>query len=141
MIAVSGAPRQGFSLMEILIAIAILGLVGGLLIPKLAGVFSGAQVDTAKQSLRGLKSAIEMFHLKVGDYPDSLKDLYKKPANEELARDWAGPYIEEKKLVDPWKTKFQYTKTPGQAHPFELYSYGPKKKAASKDERIDVWAL
>lgn len=142
MLPMSGAPRQGFSLMEILIAIAILGLVAGLLIPKFAGVYSGAQVDTAKQSLRGIKSALEMFNLSLGDYPDSLKDLYKKPTNEELAKNWTQPFIEdEKKLVDPWKTKYQYKKTPGQTHPFELYSYGPKKKAATKEERIDVWTL
>ncbi len=141
MVRLSGSPRQGFSLMEIMIVIAIMGLLAAVIGPRVVGFLSGAKTDTTKQSLRGLKSAIEMFNIKLGDYPDSLKDLYKKPANEDLAKDWTEPYIEEKKLVDPWKHKFQYTKTPGQKHPFELYSYGPKGKAASKDERIDVWAL
>lgn len=141
MLQVSGAPRSGFSIMEIMIVIAIMGLIAGVVGPKVVNYLKNARTSTVKQSLLGLKGTIEMFNAQVGDYPDSLKDLYKKPANEELAKDWAGPYIEEKKLVDPWKSKFQYAKTPGQKHPFELYSYGPNKKAASKDERIDVWTL
>jgi general secretion pathway protein G len=141
MIYVSSAPRQGFSLAEIMIALVIMGIVGGLIVPKVFSYVSKARVDTTKQSLRGLKSTIEMFNAQVGDYPDSLKDLYKKPINEELAKNWAGPYVEEKRLVDSWGTKIQYNKTSGQAHPYELFSYGPKKKAAAKTERIDVWSL
>lgn len=141
MLYASGAPRQGFSIMEIMIVIAIMGLLAAVVGPKFFNAFSGAKVSTTKQSLQGIKSAIEMFYLKHGDYPDSLKDLYKKPANEEFAKDWTEPYIEEKKLVDSWKRKFQYTKTPGQQHPFELYSYGPKGKGAAKDERLDVWSM
>lgn len=133
--------RPGFSLAEIMIAIVIMGVIAAIVGPRVAGFLSGAKFDTAKQSLRGLKATIEHFNNRHGDYPDTLKDLYKKPANEELAKDWIEPYIEEKKIVDPWKNKFQYTKTPGQTHPYELFSYGPKGKSSGKSERIDVWSL
>lgn len=137
------APRPGMSLMEILFVIAIMGIVGAVVGPRLYTFFSGAQVDTTKQSLANLKRILDMFHLKHGEYPDTLKDLYKKPTNEELAKNWSEPYVEEKALLDAWKHKFRYTKTPGAEHPYELYSDGPipKGKAGSKNERIDVWKL
>lgn len=135
-----GVPRSGYSLMEILLVISIMGVLAAIVGPRLLSLFSTAKVDTTKQSLGNLKRIIEIFYTRHNDYPDSLKDLYKKPTNEDLAKNWVEPYVEEKALVDAWNHKFQYKKTPDQEHPYELYSYGPKGKA-SKSERIDVWKL
>ncbi len=141
MLVVSGSPKQGFSLIEILVAIAIIGLILATVGPRVMTFFSGAKVDTTKQSLLGIKSTLDMFNLRHGEYPETLKDLYRKPSNEELAKNWNEAYIDEKKLVDAWKQKFHYTKTPGGQHPYELYSYGPKGKSTPKNEWIDVWNL
>lgn len=137
-----GAPRSGYSLMEIMFVIAIMGVLAAIAGPYLVGMLSGAKVKTTKQSLLNIKRIVELFNAEQGDYPDSLKDLYKKPTNEDLAKNWTEPYVEEKALVDAWNQKFQYKKTPDQeqGHPYELYSYGPKGKS-SKSERIDVWKL
>lgn len=141
MLQIKGAVRQGFSMLEILIAVAIMIIIGTVVAPRALTFLSGAKVDTAKASLRTIKQAIESFYLRHNEYPDSLKDLVRRPTNEELAKNWIEPYFEEKQLLDPWKNKYQYHKTPGQQYSYELYSYGPKGKKSAKNEHINAWDM
>lgn len=136
--------RAGFSLIEIMIAIAIMAVLAVAVGPYLLGKLKKAKVSSAQTSLRTIDAAITSFHADIGQYPSRLRDLVKKPAEEALARKWTDPYLKVKNeeiQLDPWNNPFQYKATPGAPHPYELYSFGPNGKGSPKKEWISVWDL
>lgn len=138
-IAIGNHTRQGFTLMEILIAVMIVGLLAGVVGPALMNIYRNQQKRAVKATLGNFKKMIGMFREHVHQYPTTLKDLTTKPKDEKMRKGWEGPYIEEIP-EDPWGGKYHYKVTPqGGKHPYELYSDGPGGKGAPKDDRIDVW--
>lgn len=139
--------RAGFTLMEILIAVMILGLLGTLVVPALNNIYKNQQKNACAASLKNIKKGIDLYKLRVLKYPEALKDLMKKPKDEQAAKRWQGPYLgeegatEEDVLFDPWGEKFKYQLTPNTKHPYDLFSYGPNGKGSPKDEHIDVWNI
>ncbi len=133
--------QAGFTLMEILIAIAIVGLLATVSL-SLFRYFASSQKKAAVMALKTLKNAIGIYYTDVGQYPEQLKDLVQKPSDEAAARSWNGEYIQGKDaLRDPWKRKYEYKRTEGAEHDYELYSYGEKGKNSPKSEWISVWDL
>ncbi len=133
--------RSGFSLLEIMIAVMILGLVMGLVGPKVFQILENSQKTGAKSELKAFKNAIATYKLNVGTYPAKLNDLINKPKNDErAAKRWQGPYLDKEKLPeDPWGTKYHYKlNQEGAKHPYELLSYGPEGKG-HKEGYISVW--
>lgn len=138
--------RPGFTLMEILIAVMILGLLGAMIAPALNNIYKNQQKRTAEASLLGMKKGIQIYKDRIMKLPATLKDLIKKPKDEQAAKRWEGPYIGEEGIEevpkDPWGEDFKYKITPAPAkHPYELYSYGPNGKGSPKEEQIDVWKV
>jgi general secretion pathway protein G len=128
--------QPGFSLMEIVVAILIVGLMAGAVTGLLQWRKKGA-VTATKTSLGTLKSKVELFHDDTGSYPETLRDLVVKPMNEDIAKEWQGPYLDKTEVPkDAWKRPFQYQVTPGGTHEYELYSYGPAGKSAPQAEWI-----
>ena len=135
-----GSLRDGFSLMEILIAIAILGVIGAMVGPALYNALAGAKKNTTKTILKTLKTQIGMYQMHTNQLPQTLKDLIKKPQNEQAAKKWEGPYLDKVETPeDGWGQTFSYKVTPGGKHPYELISYGPNGKGSPKEEQIGVW--
>lgn len=132
--------KKGFTLMELMIVIMIIGLLGGVVGPALMKRLETAKKGTAKATMRSLKDAVSMYQMNVGHLPPSLKDLIKKPKDERDSKKWEGPYIEKDELPeDPWGNPFVYKITQGAKHPYELYSKGPNADEAAKEEWISVW--
>jgi general secretion pathway protein G len=134
--------RPGFTLMEILIAVMILGLLSALVGPAVFSIYKSQQKRAAQSTLQGFKKGIQMYQMHVGGLPATLKDLIKKPKDEKAIKKWEGPYVGEDLTEvpeDPWNEKFVYKVTPGAKHPYELYSYGPNGKGSPKEEQISVW--
>ena len=137
-----GYARSGFTILEILIAFMIIGLLGGMLVPALNNIYKNQQKKAAKGTLAGFKKGITLFQMHVGALPTTLKDLIKKPKEERAAKKWEGPYVGEDLTEvpeDPWGGKFVYKVTPGGKHAYDLYSYGSGGKGSPKDEWIDAW--
>lgn len=134
--------REGFTLIEILIAVTIVIIMGVVVAPNFRK-WLGFSADAAtKANLRTLSTTIDQFYIDMGDYPDKLRDLVKKPANEKFAKKWTESYLKQKDVpMDGWKHSFQYKKPGEQGHPYELYSYGKNGKGAPKSEWISVWDL
>ena len=136
----SRCARAGFSLMEIMIAVTILGLVMAMVGPALNNTLKKGKIRTTKSTMRSFKDAISSYQMEVGKIPQTLKDLIKKPREESAAKKWEGPYIEKEDIPeDPWGENFVYKLTPGSKHPYELYSRGPNGVDAPKEEWISVW--
>ncbi len=141
--------QAGFTLMELLIAIAILGIIMAAATVGYQKVFEGQRRSVTAQTLKTVQSAIGMFELNMNGIPESLDDLVRRPEPSErfdqaaLSNWQEGGYLDKNKYpVDAWGQKLQYELTQGEgaAHPYELWSYGSKEgKRAPKDKRISVW--
>jgi len=126
--------KNGFSLIEIMIVLAILGLIIYILAPRFTGMLDKARIKSTKIMLHTIKNAIIMYKTDTGEHPERLRDLIKKPSEERAAKKWEGPYFDEKEVpTDPWGNTYKYERTQSG---YELYSYGPHGKGAPKDEYI-----
>ena len=133
--------QEGFTLIEILIAFALVMILGGVVYVSTKGIVERNRRTATLESMRVIRNALEQFREDFDQYPSSLRDLIKKPADEKIAEEW-NPYIETKKgeLKDGWGQPFHYAPTPGGEHEYELYSYGSKQgKSAPKSGWLDVW--
>lgn len=131
--------RSGFTLVEMLIVLAIMGVVMAIATPMYLTYQRGAQKRATKANIHNIKVGLEQYREDVGDYPAALRDLVKKPSDEK-SEGWGGPYLSSKEAPkDGFGNAFHYAVTPGAENPYELYSYGRKGKGAPKDEWIDAW--
>lgn len=115
---------RGFSLIEILVVMALIGIVIALVANRIAGGAVKGQVQATKIALDTLRGKIETYSLDLGTPPQRLEDLLSKPGDGE---GWNGPYAQEKDLKDVWKHPFQY-RYPGDHGDYDLYSLGPDGK-------------
>jgi len=130
---------DGFTLIEMLIAVAIMIVVGLVAIPYFTGYLDKTKKATARSTVRTLGGLVDQFEADHGKYPETLKDLVKRPGDEEVSRNWT-PYLKGSEVPkDPWGKPYQYQITPEAERPYELYSYGPKGKNTPAAERISVW--
>jgi len=116
--------QSGFSLIELLVVLVILGMLGGLVGPRLFERVDVSKVDTALSQVRMLKSAMGTFRLDVGRYPtteEGLAALAYKPGS---ATRWKGPYVEDVIPNDPWGNPYVYLDKADNFQGFALYSRG-----------------
>jgi general secretion pathway protein G len=138
--SVRSSAREGFSLLEIMIAITILGVVMAMVVPNVYSALARAKINTTKTVLKSLSAQIELYQVHTNQLPKTLKDLIKVPQDDQIKRKWEGPYLKPAEMpVDAWDHTFSYKVTPGGKHPYELLSYGPNGKGSPKEEHISVW--
>ena len=134
----SGNRPKGFTLIELLVVLVILGLLAGLVGPRVLGYLGGAKSDTAKLQIEEYGAGLDLFHLEVGRYPttdEGLQALVEKPASVSI---WNGPYLKKKTLPkDPWGNEFHY-RSPGENGPYDLYSLGADNMDGGEGDNQDV---
>ena len=126
--------QQGFSLLEIII---VLVLIGGILVLVGSRVMGGAdsgKVKLAQSQLQTLSGKIETYQLDTGSYPAQLSDLVTQPGN---VAGWLGPYAKESELLGPWKNPIEY-RIPGESQRFDLISLGADGKAGGDSVDADL---
>ncbi|MEO5355992.1 MAG: type II secretion system major pseudopilin GspG [Nitrospirae bacterium YQR-1] len=120
--------QKGFTLMEILIVVMIIGLIASLIAPNIMGRFARSQEEIAKAQVEMLSASVQSFYLDIGRCPTDLNELIAS-----TEKHWRGPYLSKKIIPeDPWHRAYQY-KCPGEHGTFDLYSLGPNGKV---DEQI-----
>lgn len=133
-------PRQaGFTLLEIMVVVIILGVLAATIIPQFVGATGEAKVGAAKAHVAELESALERFYVHMDRYPtqeEGLSILEKAPAND--ASKWRGPYIKQLRN-DPWGNPYQYRRG-GSHHPnsFDLWSRGADGADGGEGDGADV---
>lgn len=130
--------NRGFTLIEVLVVIVILGLIAGLIIPRITGRVDEAKVETTKIQMKAVKDALEQYKLDNGIYPTTeqgVKALVEKPVTPPIPPRWR-QYL-DKMPQDAWGRDFLYL-SPGINRPFELRSMGADGKEDTEDD-IDVW--
>src|SRR5512143_1294464 len=129
--------EKGFTLVEILVVIIIIGLLASLVGPKLFGKVGTAKLKAAKAQIELFGTALDAFRLDVGRYPTSeegLKALREKPSGADT---WQGPYLPKEIPVDPWGRPYIY-KSPGEQNEYEIISLGLDGADGGEGENQDV---
>ena len=129
----------GFSFIEVMVVIIILGLLAGLVGVSLFGSVDKAKVDTTQNQIRQIEGALELYRLHNERYPDKeqgLDALMKKPEIGRIPKNWNGPYVRGKNLpVDGWGNPFVYK---GDGTDFEIVSYGADGVEGGADADADI---
>ena len=132
--------KKGFTLIEILLVVAIIGSIAAMVLPRLAGRSEQAKMTLAKVDVQAnISSALKLYELDNGTYPStaqSLDALIKKPTQGPTPKNWNGPYL-EKDPTDPWGRKYQYQFPGTHGKSYDLFSYGAKEK--DEKGRITNW--
>jgi len=126
--------QSGFTLVELLVVIIVLGLLVGLVGPRLWGQVGKSKQATARAQIELLGSALDQYRLDNGAYPASLDDLQQKPAS---AANWNGPYLKKTVPNDPWGFPYKY-KSPGQFGEYDLWSEGADGAPGGEGENADI---
>jgi general secretion pathway protein G len=139
----SAAPfaARGFTLLEMIVVLVIIGLIMGLVGPRLFSQADKAKVQSADTQVRMLKGALETMRLDIGRFPteqEGLSLLVQRPSDARLAERWSGPYLDEGVPKDPWGNPYEYAPTPAGDHPITLYSTGADGKQGGTGYDADV---
>ena len=133
-----GPSAEGFTLIELLVVLMILGLLAGLVGPRVLSQLGGAKSDTAQLQVAEFSSGLDLFYLEVGRYPTSdegLESLVTEPAG---VANWNGPYLKKNDVPgDPWGHAYQY-RYPGDNGDFDLYSLGRDNVDGGENEDTDI---
>ena len=135
--------EAGFTLVELLVVLVILGLLFGLVVPRTIDYLGRAKSDVAKVQIQNLSQALDLYRLDNGRYPtqdEGLKALVLRPAN---AARWNGPYVKGTEVpADPWGKPYQYD-YPGLKGEVDVYSYGADGQPGGEgvDADIGSWSL
>ncbi len=137
----------GFTLLEIIVVVFILGLLAALVAPKIMGRTDDARITEAKVQIRNLETALKLFKLDNGFYPDTdqgLNALVERPATGKIPNNYKdGGYLEQKRIpLDPWKNPYIYV-SPGLHGDFDIISLGAdgRESGEGKDADIKNWDL
>jgi general secretion pathway protein G len=136
------ANNRGFTLIELMVVIVILGVLAGLIIPRIMGRPEEARRMKARVQMESIETALKLYKLDNGSYPTTeqgLQALVEAPAVGELAKNWRkGGYLEKGKVPkDPWENDYVYL-SPGVQGDFDLISYGKDGEPGGEDENVDI---
>lgn len=139
------APKSaGFTLLEMLVVLVIIGLIVSLVGPRLFSRVDTSKIQVAETQARLLRGAVETFWLEVGRIPtteEGLSALHSAPSDERVRARWRGPYLDEAVPADPWGKPYQYSVPGRDGLPFAVYSLGADGKPGGEGNDADIGFL
>lgn len=130
--------KSGFTLLELLIVVVIIGLLAGIVGPKLFKNINKSEVATAKAQVDTFIKALDTFRIDTGRYPSAEEGLAALSTRPNGLQGWNGPYLKKDAPVDPWGSPYQYV-MPGQHNDdYDVYSLGKDKKQGGEDDNKDI---
>jgi len=128
----------GFTLLEMLVVILIIGLLTGIVAPRFLSQIGRSEVTTARAQIDSFDKALQAFRIDVGRFPttaEGLQVLVTAPPNEPR---WRGPYLKDGIPLDPWGMPYQYTLPGANGKDFELLSYGRDRAPGGTGDDADI---
>ena len=130
--------QAGFTLVELLVVLVILGLLAGLVGPQVLGYLGGSRTKTARLQIDQLGAALDLYKLDTGNYPTTQDGLHALLAPPPGSKNWHGPYLKKGDVPnDPWGNAYHYRR-PGQHGEYDLYSLGSDNQEGGEGEAQDV---
>jgi len=129
--------RNGFTLLELLVVIVIIGLLAGYVAPRYFSQVGKSEIQVARAQIESLGKALDQFRLDMRRYPTTEEGLAALVAKPSEGQGWSGPYLKKAVPVDPWGRPYVY-RTPGQKGEFDVFSYGRDGKPGGTGEDADI---
>ena len=129
--------RTGFTLLELLVVVVIIGLLGSFVAPRYFSQVGRSEIQVARAQIDAFEKALDQYRLDTRHYPtteEGLKALLERPASEPR---WSGPYLRKGVPPDPWGRPYVY-RTPGERGEFDLLSYGKDGRPGGSGEDADI---
>jgi general secretion pathway protein G len=129
--------QTGFTLLELLVVMVIIGLLAGYVAPRYFAQIGKSETKAAKAQIDALEKALEVYRLDTGHYPaneQGLDSLVKQPSGETR---WQGPYLKKALPPDPWQRLYMY-RYPGEHGDYDIWSYGRDGKEGGEGDDQDV---
>jgi general secretion pathway protein G len=128
---------KGFTLLELLVVMVIIGLLAGLVAPRYFAQVGKSQTKVAKAQIDSLEKALDQYRLDVGHYPSTEEGLQALVAGPSGETNWAGPYLRKGIPPDPWGRPYVYAQ-PGTHGDYDLMSYGKDGREGGTGEDADI---
>lgn len=130
--------QEGFTLVEMLVVITIIGLIMGLIGPRVLNYLNESKVKAAKIQMQSFSGALDLFYLDAGRYPSTSEGLAALVQRTAGVAAWNGPYLKGGNLPnDPWNHAYIY-RSPGQRGPYEIISYGSDGQEGGSGIAADI---
>ena len=130
-------PVRGFTLLELLVVIVIIGLLAAYVGPRYFSQLGKSERSTAKMQIEGFGRALDNYRLDTGHYPSTQQGLYALVNRPDSEPKWNGPYLAKAVPVDPWGAAYVY-RSPGQSADFDLLSFGRDGQQGGNGDNADI---
>lgn len=135
-------PAAGFTLLEMLVVMVIIGLLAGLVGPRIFGKVDSSKVQTAKVQIKMIESSLQIMRLDIGTLPageTALQWLVRPPEDQNVRAVWKGPYLDGQIPKDPWNNAYQIVSPGPDGQPFVVVSYGADGRPGGEDLNADIF--
>ena len=132
-----GRSSTGFTLLELLVVLVILGLLVGYVAPRYFGQVGKSEVKVAKAQIKALEDALDQYRLDLGRYPSTEQGLAALTTQPTGDSRWHGPYLKKAVPADPWGNPYQY-RSPGEHGEVDLFSFGKDGQPGGAEEAADI---
>jgi len=128
----------GFTLLELLVVIMIIGMLTGIVAPRFLSQISKSEITTARAQIESLDKSVQSFRIDMGRYPSQTESLQVLITNPTSDPRWRGPYLKSAIPLDPWGSAYQYAYPSTRGKDYDIFSYGKDKTLGGIGDDADI---